>query len=1285
MATVSDVAVTIRADTQDFNRNVAGAQESTRRFSVSMSDLAAAAQVAAGGVVLMGRKITAAMTGLRGVFLRGTAAVLSFAGVGLSLASGGLARYAESTRQANGEMTTTGRVASVASQALKAYSLYLTLTNTALLAVAAGALTLTPALLAANKAFNAASESTDTWNRVRTLLQGASADATQLRGQVSDMAAALGISANDANKAMYEMFSAMPELVNKPAEAMQVLQVALEAASTGFVDAGGAVTLITGLLNTYGLQASEARRVSDMLFATQDAGKTTFDQLANSLGTVAPLAASMGLSLQDLLGVIATMTPQLVETGVSASNLRAVFANVLNPSEDAKAAAFEMRTEFQKAGISFDAAGLKAAGLVPWLRKMVEITKGNPEILARFFGSVEAQGFMTNVAGQLDKMATATDSVGRSVGSTTAKVAVMNENWEKQKAILNELVKSAWAELGYGMESAGAVGLRAVNALITAYLRLDGVVDRAYSRMMGKVIGPQSALGDMFAWLKEMQSQQMYRPAASAPARPAAAPSEPATLDFAQRKIAEQKTSLEAAAKLQYDRTKDYAAYTAQMERARAAVNRLTVAEMDRLRKAGASKAQLDQLAASYDVGSKPKGNDEAARKAKQRYDEDQRLIEQALARNQSAFDKQAASLREMADAAQRRGRAGLAVTLRAEADQVDRLGASARALAPAAGAVLNQFEELGEATIPLARLVSAYEQATLKIREQTAAGLIDKDAAEQQGREAARALNAGIRAVLQDERAKGALSTAAEAGIIGLLNSDGAPATALEQIAPQLKQIEDAYALTMARIREDVARGVLSPERAAEQGRMAAVAFNAQAMGLLDELRAAGKITADVYKEIVGKLQTPDRADDLSKKVGEYADLARAVGTVGESLGIIGENAKKALDSVALLAESIQRLRALQASGQSLMSLPGVTGVIGAVSAAVSIAAGIGKALFGKSPQEKERDALLKTNNEELRKLALEISGFRVTMSTRSEAAKALPQLASDQGRRDILFGTFGKSAAGQAAWLNEYLKQFGLTWDQLLKIAEESGVKIVDSQGKIVVGALGQLAQALALSTKALLQFGTGLDDQKKKQDAANQIYDREDTPQRALEDQIALLQKFAPELSKQYGLDKADTSTAEGRAQIEAAIRAIFEAMQAGTLTAGQLGGFKNIDELLSVILGADGALDRFADATNKATASMTNVPEGFRVFNAQIARFNATAAGAVAPPTSGPRVNPLAAAGATVNSSVMVAEGAIQVRESKSPRETAREVVRLLKAELARQADPLGLRDALPEVA
>ena len=92
------------------------------------------------------------------------------------------------------------------------------------------------------------------------------------------------------------------------AQGLTVLKAAAQGAVVGGADFATMSNAVTSAMKSYGLGADQAVSVTNQLVAITAAGKLHMQDLASSLGSVLPVAASAHLSLAQVGGAIATMT-----------------------------------------------------------------------------------------------------------------------------------------------------------------------------------------------------------------------------------------------------------------------------------------------------------------------------------------------------------------------------------------------------------------------------------------------------------------------------------------------------------------------------------------------------------------------------------------------------------------------------------------------------------------------------------------------------------------------------------------------------------------------------------------------------------------------------------------------------------------------------------------------------------------------------------------------------------------------------------------------------------------
>ena len=221
---------------------------------------------------------------------------------------------------------------------------------------------------------------------------------------IKRLAVEFGQSTETLSKGLYDILSASIAAGN----AMGVLEISSRAAIAGITDTAAAVDVITTVLNSYQLSASEANRVSDALFATVKAGKLTFADLARFLGMVAAPAAASGASMEELFAAIATLTRAGVRPRIAMTGMRQAFMAFAKSTPDAIKAA-------EAFGLSLTTDTLKTIGLTGVLEKLKGATT---EQVAAMFSSVEAYNAVITLLGDTEGMARDLASQMKASGST---------------------------------------------------------------------------------------------------------------------------------------------------------------------------------------------------------------------------------------------------------------------------------------------------------------------------------------------------------------------------------------------------------------------------------------------------------------------------------------------------------------------------------------------------------------------------------------------------------------------------------------------------------------------------------------------------------------------------------------------------------------------------------------------------------------------------------------------------------------------------------------------------
>lgn len=149
-----------------------------------------------------------------------------------------------------------------------------------------------------------------------------------VRSGILNMAGQVGYSAAELSKAMYTVESGGQH----GAAGLKVLQAAAEGAKTENAQLETVADAVTSVLQDYHLKADDAATVTSKLVAATSQGKTTFEQLAGSMSAVLPVASANHVSLNDILGDLASMTVHGMSAQQAAQNLTDAIRHMASPT-----------------------------------------------------------------------------------------------------------------------------------------------------------------------------------------------------------------------------------------------------------------------------------------------------------------------------------------------------------------------------------------------------------------------------------------------------------------------------------------------------------------------------------------------------------------------------------------------------------------------------------------------------------------------------------------------------------------------------------------------------------------------------------------------------------------------------------------------------------------------------------------------------------------------------------------------------------------------------------------
>lgn len=252
------------------------------------------------------------------------------------------------------------------------------------------------------------------------------------------------------------------------ADAMNVLEASTMAATAGLTETSVAAEAIVGTLNSYGMEAENAGKVSDVLFEVVNRGVGSFEELAGSLSNVTGLASTLNVPIEEVGAAIATMSKQGISFSEATVAMNQAMSNLLNPTRDGAAIIAAM-------GYESGEAMVKALGFAGSIAAIEEHTGGSATEMGKLFSNTRSLRAALALTGDGAQMfADDLDAMNNASGATAAAFAEQSKAFSFQwQAFKNDFMALAM-EVGAILMPFLAKLLEFGSKLINWFLELDG-------------------------------------------------------------------------------------------------------------------------------------------------------------------------------------------------------------------------------------------------------------------------------------------------------------------------------------------------------------------------------------------------------------------------------------------------------------------------------------------------------------------------------------------------------------------------------------------------------------------------------------------------------------------------------------------------------------------------------------------------------------------------------------------------------------------------------------------
>lgn len=271
--------------------------------------------------------------------------------------------------------------------------------------------------------------------KVSTLVDTNVVSLQQLSNGIRQISDETGMSVTELAEAEYQAISASVDT----AHVTDFVRTAAIAAKAGFTDTTTAIDGLTTVLNSYGLSAENAGKITDQMLMTQNLGKTTFGDLAQGIGSVATAASLAKVSTDDLFASMAILTKNGVQTSEAFTGFQGILSAVSKQSQQTVKTAAAL-------GIDFTPEYLGQVGWIKFLEEVKAKVGDDQTAIQRLFGRVEAANAFKVLTKDMGQLKDAQRAIGDSMGATELAFNKMLTPAEKNKIAMNQM-KNALMDL----------------------------------------------------------------------------------------------------------------------------------------------------------------------------------------------------------------------------------------------------------------------------------------------------------------------------------------------------------------------------------------------------------------------------------------------------------------------------------------------------------------------------------------------------------------------------------------------------------------------------------------------------------------------------------------------------------------------------------------------------------------------------------------------------------------------------------------------------------------------
>lgn len=208
--------------------------------------------------------------------------------------------------------------------------------------------------------------------------------------------------------------------------------------------------IVTDALTAFGLQASDSTHFADVLAKASSSANTNVSMLGESFKYVAPLAGTMGYSVEDVSVALGLMANASVKGSMAGTSLKTALANLSAPTKNMK----EVMDAYKISMTDAEGNSLSLIDVIKELReKFGNLSESEQTAAAStLFGKEAMSGMLAIINASDSDFTKLVDNINNADGAAASMAGTMQDNLQGQITILKSSLEGLGIEIYEGMQ-----------------------------------------------------------------------------------------------------------------------------------------------------------------------------------------------------------------------------------------------------------------------------------------------------------------------------------------------------------------------------------------------------------------------------------------------------------------------------------------------------------------------------------------------------------------------------------------------------------------------------------------------------------------------------------------------------------------------------------------------------------------------------------------------------------------------------------------------------------------